>query len=542
MKKNWTEDDKVIIIILTVVITGITFYFSIPHFMDIEKIRHLSSRIENFHWNDPNPNNSSFPNNNGNNNQNFWGSTDENGNQNSEGNTNNPQLDNENNSNPSNNNNENNSGTNAENNNGNVGSSSNPENQSNNNNSNQNNGNNNNNNNPTGNTPTPPENVEKPEEHNPEPPQIEETPKEENGEKTFTVAFYQNGASEIGANKLECTTKTDRCTITLPNIIRNEGTVYGWSSENGTTATYAPNSSFTVTKNQYLYAITSRTYQMTYIANGANISRSSDTCTAYNVNHCTITTPSITRSNGQGLGFSTNKNAMNGEYNGTFTPYQNMTLYAISYTNHTASFHPNGAYQIETSSKTCQAYNTNTACSISMPNITDRDAYTIFGWTTSIQSESISHSENEIISLSSDKTYYALRKISDQRLLINEAYQGLSLVNNLRKTMNLSPLSWSTSLAFSAQLRATEIISDPKNYNANHTRPDNREFYTVNNFAYGENLTQTYTTNPQDMYQNFFNSAPHKAQMLDKDYTKIGIAAIKNPTDNLYYWVQLFGE
>ncbi len=137
---------------------------------------------------------------------------------------------------------------------------------------------------------------------------------------------------------------------------------------------------------------------------------------------------------------------------------------------------------------------------------------------------------------------HGIRRVNNSGFLTQEAYNGLSLVNNLRLNNGVPPLRWSKSLEYSAELRVQELIDSGYNPSYPHNRPDGREFYTVNDLAYGESWTDARTGTADEMYQNFFISPPHKNAMLNREYTIIGIAGKKSPKDGKYYWVQLFGN
>jgi len=486
MKNNHA---KILVILLSILISIMTFYIAIPKFIDIESYRNLSKRLEkrkseessnpssnqgntkpNYNHQDPDPNVPSNP-----------SDTNEENNHNSDNPTN-------------------------------------PDVNENNNSSNSNNENNNSNEKPNG-------------EESEEKPSVTEEQI-----KTFTVTFVSNGADQIGTNSLSCQTKTKSCEIVLPSIIKNGGEVYGWNeSANATTGT-AVGSTIQITKDQTLYAITGKKNTVTFEANGATLSFSKSTCTSYNESKsCQVTTPTIHRENGKGIGFSTNKNATTSEFGSTISVSNSMTVYAISVSNYQAYFDANGAYSISSKSLSCAAYNMNKSCNITAPTM-EKDSYTMLGWSTNSEADDISYQVGSPIPLNNNLTFYAIRKIANSGFLTNNQ-EVLNLINNLRSSYGLSKLKWSKSLEHSAELRVKEIILSPNE----HIRPNGSDFYTVNNLAYAENWTDSPTSDVNIMHQAFVNSPPHKANMLNDDYTIVGIAGIKDERTGIYYWVELFG-
>jgi len=92
-----------------------------------------------------------------------------------------------------------------------------------------------------------------------------------------------------------------------------------------------------------------------------------------------------------------------------------------------------------------------------------------------------------------------------------------------------------------AQIRANEIV---KAYRPDHRRPDNRQWHTVfddNKVTYraiGENIAKGYRT-PAEVVQAWMDSPGHRANIMKKEFTHIGIG-ISTGTANTIYWSQLF--
>ena len=118
------------------------------------------------------------------------------------------------------------------------------------------------------------------------------------------------------------------------------------------------------------------------------------------------------------------------------------------------------------------------------------------------------------------------------------AREVLELVNQIRIDNNLNPLIWNDSLEMSAMVRATEIINTFE-----HTRPDGSSWYTTINTTYrtaGENIAAGQRTS-QQVVDEWMASPGHRANILNPNYTEIGVALYYDSSDPYEYnWVQLF--
>lgn len=119
------------------------------------------------------------------------------------------------------------------------------------------------------------------------------------------------------------------------------------------------------------------------------------------------------------------------------------------------------------------------------------------------------------------------------------ANQVVKLVNEERAKAGLSPLSVNSKAANAAQTRAREI---EKSFS--HTRPDGSSFNTalteagVSFRGAGENIAYGQTT-PQQVMEGWMNSSGHRANILNANYTSIGVGHYKNWA-GVDYWAQLF--
>lgn len=119
------------------------------------------------------------------------------------------------------------------------------------------------------------------------------------------------------------------------------------------------------------------------------------------------------------------------------------------------------------------------------------------------------------------------------------ANQVVKLVNEERAKAGLSPLTVHNGAASAAQTRAREIERS-----FSHTRPDGSSFNTaltaagVNFRGAGENIAYGQST-PQQVMEGWMNSSGHRANILNSNYTSIGVGHYKNAS-GVDYWTQLF--
>ena len=74
--------------------------------------------------------------------------------------------------------------------------------------------------------------------------------------ETYTVTFNLNGADSVDAQSLECTSYLNGCTITIPNVTRNNGKAVGFSyGTSDTIARFVPGDQLLVSDDMNLYAV-----------------------------------------------------------------------------------------------------------------------------------------------------------------------------------------------------------------------------------------------------------------------------------------------
>ena len=113
------------------------------------------------------------------------------------------------------------------------------------------------------------------------------------------------------------------------------------------------------------------------------------------------------------------------------------------------------------------------------------------------------------------------------------------LVNEHRAAAGLKPVKYSAKLSAAAQVRAVEI---EKSFS--HTRPDGRYFSTVfaeHGITYrysGENIAWGQKS-PEEVVTAWMNSAGHRANILNKNFTELGVGYRQNEK-GVNYFTQLF--
>ena len=117
--------------------------------------------------------------------------------------------------------------------------------------------------------------------------------------------------------------------------------------------------------------------------------------------------------------------------------------------------------------------------------------------------------------------------------------QVVKLVNEERAKNGLSALTYDATLQSAAQVRAEEIVKS-----FSHTRPNGSNFSSVlKEFGItarrsGENIAWGQKT-PKEVVTAWMNSSGHRANILNANYTKIGVGCNISPSGTIY-WSQLF--
>lgn len=119
------------------------------------------------------------------------------------------------------------------------------------------------------------------------------------------------------------------------------------------------------------------------------------------------------------------------------------------------------------------------------------------------------------------------------------AAEVLKLVNQERAKAGLPALKLDKSVEKAANVRAEEIVSS-----FSHTRPNGTSFSTAIKESgakfngAGENIAWGQKT-PKQVMDGWMNSEGHRANILNKKFTKIGVGYYQN-AKGVNYWTQLF--
>ena len=114
------------------------------------------------------------------------------------------------------------------------------------------------------------------------------------------------------------------------------------------------------------------------------------------------------------------------------------------------------------------------------------------------------------------------------------AIEASNLVNNVRTDAGLDPLTWDSNLETVASVRANEISEK-----FSHTRPNGRQWYTVNSkIQGGENLAFGFD-NAEDVVDAWMTSPTHRDNILYDEFEKVAISIYEE--DGTYYWSQEYG-
>lgn len=133
-----------------------------------------------------------------------------------------------------------------------------------------------------------------------------------------------------------------------------------------------------------------------------------------------------------------------------------------------------------------------------------------------------------------DDEAIALSESASDTGLRAEAIEASNMVNEIREDAGLDPLVWDANLESVADVRASEISE-----NFSHTRPNGKQWYTVNSkIQGGENLAYGFD-NAEDVVDAWMDSPTHRDNILYDDFAKVAISIYEE--DGTYYWSQEYG-
>ena len=245
--------------------------------------------------------------------------------------------------------------------------------------------------------------------------------------ETYKLTFNSNGAQEISKTSEECTAYNGKkCKIDVPTITaKTGGTVIGWGTkDSATTSVLIPGAkNVEIDGSATYYAITKNTYTATFNKNAAkSISKTSESCVAYNGNTCNITVdkmPTVTKTsdNQQILGWNTNKDATQAsiEIGTPITLSGNPTYYAITKDTYTLNLNKNKATSIGSQTVSCYGYNRK-PCSnpATFPSI--QPSNKALGWDKNKDATNPTYNVGDQVYLNSEmdgETYYAIIESED---------------------------------------------------------------------------------------------------------------------------------
>lgn len=122
----------------------------------------------------------------------------------------------------------------------------------------------------------------------------------------------------------------------------------------------------------------------------------------------------------------------------------------------------------------------------------------------------------------------------ENKLCVGLAKEIYEETNKERIAAGLPELVWSDELAEAADIRAEEIIDC-----FSHVRPDGTKCYALGEKIHGENIARGPHASGAEFVQHWMDSPGHKANILRKEFTMIGIGT--RCTEMGDTGVQIFG-
>lgn len=123
----------------------------------------------------------------------------------------------------------------------------------------------------------------------------------------------------------------------------------------------------------------------------------------------------------------------------------------------------------------------------------------------------------------------------ENKLCVGLAKEIYEETNKERISAGLPELVWSDELAEAADIRAEEIIGT-----FSHVRPDGTKCYALGDRILGENIARGPHASGAEFVQHWMDSPGHKANILRKEFTMIGIGT--RCTEMGDTGVQIFGH
>jgi uncharacterized protein YkwD len=146
-----------------------------------------------------------------------------------------------------------------------------------------------------------------------------------------------------------------------------------------------------------------------------------------------------------------------------------------------------------------------------------------------------------VILLPSCVAFVAARNRTDDIKLTQEEQTVIDLTNAERKKADLKPLAINPKLTAAARAHAANMAKQEK---LEHTLDEKAFTDRAKEAGYdyghlGENIARNDGA-PKAVVEGWMTSEPHKENILNKEYTEIGVAVAKSAKGERY-WVQVFG-
>ena len=229
---------------------------------------------------------------------------------------------------------------------------------------------------------------------------------------SVVATFNKNGANSV-ISSLECYRYNggSSCSINAPTPEVKPGyTLLGFNSnpearESSWNVGFPKQISSDVT----YYVIQEKKLTAKFIDNATTLEIS---CNLYNTNNeCSVQSPTITLPTGfEAVGWTLDEGGTTSSLavNGSAVISSNVKYYSITRKQYTVSFKQNGS-KTEAVSGSCYVYNgSNSGCTITSPDITPQDGFSVIGWNTDSNATSSSWDAKTSKTITSDKIYYAI--------------------------------------------------------------------------------------------------------------------------------------
>lgn len=227
----------------------------------------------------------------------------------------------------------------------------------------------------------------------------------------YAVTYIENG-SVIESSFTSCTMNNNSCVVTTPNITRENSEIIGWSTKKDSkTAEYKAGTQISVTKDMTLYAITKKNINVVFDPNGTNGEMVTKTCSVYNTNTCYVDVPEIKYTAGKIIGWNINKKSTSAlvSSNTKIEVNDDITYYALAYTNLDATLNLNGSTNADASIVQCKALVGEKSCTITLPDI-KRDGAVVLGWSKNKDSKTAEYKVKSEIVITENTNLYAITK------------------------------------------------------------------------------------------------------------------------------------